>query len=200
MRWYKEAVCPCLHHTVRRGGQMWILKPPTLVPYMKLLQLPALSESTLIRSSNQEEIDQFSTSVAAETATMNSDVYHIDLSNAAAEMAVLDEEVKQMEHAEQGLQTKMQELFKKVTFNQLFLCEDVGILETFCYNIIQLLVKTKPLDLMWRKHIDEDVEDIIKNFQKQMYLAFGAAYGEMQEKSHEEKIDEEVVKEIEEID
>ena len=22
MRWYKEAVCPCLHHTVRRGGQM----------------------------------------------------------------------------------------------------------------------------------------------------------------------------------
>ena len=133
---------------------------------------------------------------------MNSDVYHIDLSNATAEMAVLDEEVKQMEHAEQGLQTKMQELFKKVTFNQLFLCEDGGILETFCYNIIQLLVKTKPLDMVWRKHIDEDVEDIIKNFQKQMYLALGAAYGEMQEKIQEEKIneDEEVVREIEEID
>ena len=109
---------------------------------MQLLQLPALSESTLIRSNNQHEIDQFSTSVAAETATVNSDVYHIDLSNATAEMAVLDEEVKQMEQAEQGLQTKMQELFKKVTFNQLFLCEDVGILETFCYNIIQLLVKS----------------------------------------------------------
>ena len=96
----------------------------------------------------------------------------------------------------------MQELFKKVTFNQLFLCEDVGILETFCYNIIQLLVKSKPLDLVWKKHIDEDVEDIIKNFQKQMYLALGAAYGEMQEKIHEEKIDEEeeVEKEIEEVD
>ena len=181
---------------------MWILKPPTMVPYMKLLQLPALSESTLIRIRNQEEIDQFSTSVAAETATMNSDVFNIDLSNAAAEMAALDEEVKQMECAEQGLQNKMQELFKKVTFNQLFLCEDVGILETFCYNIIQLLVKSKPLDLVWKKHIDEDVEDIIKNFQKQMYLALGAAYGEMQEKIHEEKIDEEeeVEKEIEEVD
>ena len=158
---------------------------------MELLQLPALSESTLIRGSRHEEIDQFSTSVTAETATMNSDVFSIDLNTATEEMAALDEKVEQMEHAEQGLQTKMQELFKKVTLNQLFLCEDVGILETFCYNIIQLLVKSKPLDLVWKKHMDEDVEDIIKNFQKQMYLALGAAYGDMQEKIHEEKTDEE---------
>ena len=50
--------------------------------------------------------------------------------------------------------------------------------------------------------MDEDVEDIIKNFQKQMYLALGAAYGEMQEKIHEEKTDEEeeVEKEIKEVD
>ena len=86
---------------------MWILKPPTIVPYMELLQLPALSESILIRSRKQEEIYQFSTSVAAETATMNSDVFNIDLSNATAEMTALDEEVEQMECAEQGLQTKM---------------------------------------------------------------------------------------------
>ena len=35
------------------------------------------------------------------------------------------------------------------------------------------------------------MEDIIKNFQNQMYLVFGAAYGEMQEMFDEEKIDEE---------
>ena len=133
---------------------------------------------------------------------MKSDVFSIDLNNATEEMAALDEEVEQMEHAEQGLQTKMKELFKKVTLNQLFLCEDLGILETFCYNITQLLVKSKPLDLVWKKHMDEDVEDIIKNFQKEMYLALGAASGEMQEKIHEEKTDEEeeVEKEIEEVD
>ena len=98
MRYYKEAICPCLPHTIRRGGQMWILKPPSMVPYMELLQLPALSQSTLIKNTNQEE-----------TATTNSDVYPLDLGNAAAEIAVLDAEVKQM--AEQGLQTKMQQLY-----------------------------------------------------------------------------------------
>ena len=98
MRYYKEAVCPCLPHTIRRGGQMWILKPPSMVPYMELLQLPALSKSTLVMNTNQEK-----------TATTNFDVYHLDLSNAAAEIAVLDAEVKQM--AEQGLQTKMQKLY-----------------------------------------------------------------------------------------
>ena len=98
MRYYKEAVCPCLPHTIRRGGQMWILKPPSMVPYMELLQLPALSKSTLVMNTNQEK-----------TATTNFDVYHLDLSNAAAEIAVLDVEVKQM--AEQGLQTKMQKLY-----------------------------------------------------------------------------------------
>ena len=98
MRYYKEAVCPCLPHTIRRGGQMWILKPPSTVPYMELLQLPALSKSTLVMNTNQEK-----------TATTNFDVYHLDLSNAAAEIAVLDAEVKQM--AEQGLQTKMQKLY-----------------------------------------------------------------------------------------
>ena len=98
MRYYKEAVCPSLPHTIRRGGQMWILKPPSMVPYMELLQLPALSKSTLVMNTNQEK-----------TATTNFDVYHLDLSNAAAEIAVLDAEVKQM--AEQGLQTKMQKLY-----------------------------------------------------------------------------------------
>ena len=98
MRYYKEAVCPCLPHTIRRGGQMWILKPPSMVPYMELLQLPALSKSTLVMNTNQEK-----------TATTNFDVYHLDLSNGAAEIAVLDAEVKQM--AEQGLQTKMQKLY-----------------------------------------------------------------------------------------
>ena len=65
---------------------------------MELLQLPALSKSTLVMNTNQEK-----------TATTNFDVYHLDLSNAAAEIAVLDAEVKQM--AEQGLQTKMQKLY-----------------------------------------------------------------------------------------
>ena len=98
MRYYKEAVCPCLPHTIRRGGQMWILKPPSMVPYMELLQLPALSKSTLVMNTNQEK-----------TATTSFNVYHLDLSNAAAEIAVLDAEVKQM--PEQGLQTKMQRLY-----------------------------------------------------------------------------------------
>ena len=203
MKWYKEATCPCLHHTVRRGGQMWILKPSTIVPHIELLQLPALSESTLIRGGRQEDIDQFSTSVAAETATMNSDVFSIDLNNATEEMAALDEEVEQMNKpAEQGLQLKIKELFQKVTLNQLFLCDHMGVMETFCNNIMQVLVKSKPLDLMWKKHLDEDVEDVIKNFQKQMYLALGAAYGEMQEKLNEENTveEEEVDKEIEDID
>ena len=58
MRYYKEAVCPCLPHTIRRGGQMWILKPPSMVPYMELLQLPALSKSTLVMNTNQEKQPQ----------------------------------------------------------------------------------------------------------------------------------------------
>ena len=151
MKWYKKAICPFLHHTVRRGGQMWILNLPTMVPQMELLQLPALSESTLISGGRQEEeVDQCSTSVVAETATMHSDVFSIDLSNDTAEMAALDEDVEQMNRsAEKELQIKMEELFEKVTLNQLFLCKDVGILETFCYSIIQLLVKSKPLDLVW---------------------------------------------------
>ena len=43
LQWFKQSTCPCNQHAVRRGGQIWQLRPTTVVPTDVVLQLPAIS-------------------------------------------------------------------------------------------------------------------------------------------------------------
>ena len=33
LQWFKQSTCPCKQHAVRRGGQVWQLRPSTAVPF-----------------------------------------------------------------------------------------------------------------------------------------------------------------------
>ena len=49
LQWFKQSTCPCNQHAVRRGGQVWQLRPSTAVPADVVLQLPAISTSQLLQ-------------------------------------------------------------------------------------------------------------------------------------------------------
>ena len=48
LQWFKQSTCPCNQHAVRRGGQIWQLRPSNAVPTDVVLQLPATSTSKLL--------------------------------------------------------------------------------------------------------------------------------------------------------
>ena len=49
LQWFKQSTCPCNQHAVRKGGEIWQLRPSTAVPTDVVLQLPALSTSQLLQ-------------------------------------------------------------------------------------------------------------------------------------------------------
>ena len=50
LQWFKQSTCPCNQHAVRRGGQVWQLRPSNAVPTDVVLQLPATSSSKILLS------------------------------------------------------------------------------------------------------------------------------------------------------
>ena len=49
LQWFKQSTCPCNQQAVKRGGQIWQLRPTTVVPTDVVLQLPAISTSQLLQ-------------------------------------------------------------------------------------------------------------------------------------------------------
>ena len=49
LQWFKQSTCPCNQHAVRRGGQVWQLRPSNAVPTDVVLQLPATSNSKILQ-------------------------------------------------------------------------------------------------------------------------------------------------------
>ena len=49
LQWFKQSTCPCNQHMIRRGGNQWQLRPATTVPPDVVLQLPTVSNTTILK-------------------------------------------------------------------------------------------------------------------------------------------------------
>ena len=70
LQWFKQSTCPCNQHAVRRGGQIWQLRPTTVVPTDVVLQLPAISTSQLLQK--RKAVQEAKYSPLDDTSSINS--------------------------------------------------------------------------------------------------------------------------------
>ena len=72
LQWFKQSTCPCNQHVIKRGGNQWQLRPAITVPPEVVLQLPTVSNSTILKiAAKQVVADQ--ASLAVETSSIQSD-------------------------------------------------------------------------------------------------------------------------------
>ena len=73
LQWFKQSTCPCNQHLIGRGGNQWQLRPATTVPTDVVLQLPTVSNTTILkkRAAKQGAVDQ--ASLVAESSSIESD-------------------------------------------------------------------------------------------------------------------------------
>ena len=73
LQWFKQLICPCNHHVVKRGGNQWQLRPATTVPTDVVLQLPTVSKPTILqkRAAKHGALDQ--ASLLVEISSISSD-------------------------------------------------------------------------------------------------------------------------------
>ena len=73
LEWFKQSTCPCNQHVIRRGGNQWQLRPSTTVPLEVVLQLPTVSNSTILKRRAVKQIAADQTSLTVETSSIQSD-------------------------------------------------------------------------------------------------------------------------------
>ena len=73
LQWFKKSTCPCNQHVIGRGGNQWQLRPSTTVPPEVVLQLPTVSNSTILKRRAAKKIATDQASLAVETSSIQSD-------------------------------------------------------------------------------------------------------------------------------
>ena len=73
LQWFKQSTCPCKQHVIGRGGTQWQLRRSTTVPPEVTLQLPTVSNATILkrRAAMQNDIDK--TSLDVEDSSIHSE-------------------------------------------------------------------------------------------------------------------------------
>ena len=70
LQWFKQSTCPCNRHAVRRGGQVWQLRPSNAVPTDVVLQLPATSNSKILQ--RRKAVQEAKYSLLDDTSSISS--------------------------------------------------------------------------------------------------------------------------------
>ena len=73
LQWLKQSTCPCNQHVIGRGGNQWQLRPSTTVPPEVVLQLPTVSNSTILKKRAVKKIATDQANLAVETSSIQSD-------------------------------------------------------------------------------------------------------------------------------
>ena len=73
LQWFKQSTCPCTQHVIHRGGNQWQLRPITTVPPEVVLQLPTVSNSTILKKRAAKKIATDQASLAVEASSIQSD-------------------------------------------------------------------------------------------------------------------------------
>ena len=73
LQWFKQSTCPCKQHVIGRGGNQWQLRPSTTVPPEVILQLPTVSNATILKKRAAKQIDIDKSSLAVEDSSIQSE-------------------------------------------------------------------------------------------------------------------------------
>ena len=158
LQWFKQSTCPCTQHTVRRGGKQWQLRLSNTVPIDVVLQLPTISNPTILqkRKAKQDALDQ--ASLLAETSSINS-----------GETLFQDEPCENESTTNAKFNQKMKKMLQNPTIQQLFPCDNMGLLSELCTKLLKEVKQANPLK--WVNHVNSarsEVDEFVY-WKDQMY-------------------------------
>ena len=142
LQWFKQSTCPCNQHVIRRGGNQWQLRPSTTVPPEVVLQLPTVSNSTILKRKAVEQIAADQTSLAVETSSIQSDGSFLQ-----------DEPVtigQFSDNLDNNFNKKMKKMFQNPVLQSLFPHEQT--LNELCSKILKDVKQANPLK--WVIHVN----------------------------------------------
>ena len=190
LQWFKQSTCPCTQHTVRRGGKQWQLRPSNTVSMNVVLQLPSVSNPTIPqkRKAKQDALDQ--ASLLAETTSIKS-----------GETLFQDEPCVNESTTDVEFNQKMTKMFQNPTIQQLFPCDNMGLLRELCTKLLKEVKQANPLKwvnhvnsarsevdelVYWKDQMKQDVNSIVTQIEAKLYTGLDEMFGEMQNLLQEE--------------
>ena len=141
LQWFKQSTCPCNQHVIKRGGNQWQLRPSITVPPEIVLQLPTVSNSTILKKRAVKQVAADQTSLAVETSSVQSD-----------ETFLQDEPVTKdqfPENPDNNFNKKMKRMFQNPAIQNLFPHEHT--LNELCSKILKEVKQANPLK--WVNHV-----------------------------------------------
>ena len=72
LQWFKQSTCPCNQHVIGRRGNQWQLRPATIVPTDVVLQLPTVSNTTILKKRVGKQGAEDQASLVVETSSIES--------------------------------------------------------------------------------------------------------------------------------
>ena len=193
LQWFKQSTCPCNQHAVRRGGQIWQLRPTTVVPTDVVLQLPAISTSQLLQK--RKAVQEAKYSPLDDTSSMNSGETQLqddpdDPKNVLPDLKDVYDKFNQ----------KMKKMFQNPTVQEMFPYDD--LLNELCTTLLKEVKQANPLKwvnhatsasaevnelIYWKDQMKQDIDSMISKIRTKLYTGLDEMYGEMQNLFQEEE-------------
>ena len=190
LEWFKQSTCPCNQHAVRRGGQVWQLRPSTVVPTDVVLQLPAMRTSQLLQRRKTVQEEKCSPLDNGETPFQDDPDDPKDI-------------LPDRKDVYDKFNQKMKLMFQNPTVQEVFPYDD--LLNELCTTLLKEVKQANPLKwvnhatsasaevnelIYWKDQIKQDIDSTISQIKTKLYTGLDEMYGEMQNLFQEEEDDE----------
>ena len=189
LQWFKQSTCPCNQHAVRRGGQVWQLRPSNAVPTDVVLQLPATSNSKILQ--RRKAVQEAKYSLLDDASSISS-----------GETLLQDDpdEPKYVLPDLKDVYDKFNQKMKNPTIQELF--PNDGLLTELCTIILKEVKQANPLKwvnhatsantevnelIYWKDQMKQDIDSIMSQIKTKLYTGLDEMFGEMQNLFQEEE-------------
>ena len=148
LQWFKQSTCPCKQHVIGREGNQWQLRPSTTVPPEIVLQLPTVSNSTILKKRAAKKLATDQTSLAVETSSIQSDGTYLQ------DDPITNDHVS--DTPDNIFNQKMKKMFQNPTLQNLFPHEQT--LNELCSKTLKDVRQANPLK--WVIHVNSASKEV----------------------------------------
>ena len=194
LQWFKQSTCPCNQHVIRRGGNQWQLRPATTVPSEVALQLPTVSNTTILKRRAAEQVAEDQASLVVETSSIQSDETFLQ------DGPVTKEQIPKS--PDNNFNKKMEKMFQNLAIQNLFPCEHTGLLNELCSKLLKEVKQANPLKWVnhvnsvrnevdelsyWKDQMKQHIDCMLLHIKIKLYNGLNEMFGEMHNLFLEEK-------------
>ena len=194
LQWFKQSTSPCNQHVIGRGGNQWQLRPATTVPADFVLQLPTVSNTTILKRKAAKQGAEDQAGLVVETSSIESD-----------ETFLQDEPVNKEpipKTTDDNFNQKMKKMFQNPAIQSFFPCEHTGLLNELCSKLLKEVKQANPLKWVnhvnnarsevdeltyWKDQMKEDIDCMMSHIQTKLYTGLDEMFGEMHNLFQEEE-------------